>query len=734
MLFFVVCGMMLRPHGDTFTALDHSGYRLMAYAFSQGRDVHETDHMLAELPEELRQGVMLLPHMMERNTRDRSFLVHALEYPETEPFFYPTLPWLAAAVARVAGSWAMDLVMPLMGIASFFLLAWLARRYTSGLLPAVAVAAVCWLGGPLFLWTFRGFYAEAAGVLPLFLALALWLGPKRLPVVRAALSGLLLSVAICFHPVYVSISLPLLLCMVLDPELRLRASALACTGFGIGLGVFVWMTNRIASPYGPLSLEHMGNHVAANESYRIPVLIAATTLCAAIPLFVLRDRWRPWLTRAASCLPGRLAFSLLALSPLFWSLLFWRRSDWVQAGLSELWDGIRIPFGLFLAAGVVSLMMSKKHLRFFSVFMVFLATSTLFVYLKGAEQMGLWSQRRLVPALALLTVALLPYLIDAGRGFIRLMEGIRLKGTGSVLVIGFLLTAALANVVRWPAPYFTRVEADVLGKVHELKNELGHTLTFFDYHPFSFPFSVDNRTRAFGIGQQSRAYIGPVMDWLRLRLREEPVMIMSAYQNPGIEHETRLSTAGIHSMEFSRVRSASSLPAVRQPVTVTLRELKMEPLGGEEEIIAEKILDGGPLGLRGPWAESRRILEHPTGNTVPADWSREGSGLIGPVPTDTMMVTMTILCSSGREVPQLMRIVPPWGGDDIEVLVNPGVAFYNIDFHARHGQEAERQTGTYRLYARSPYDPAKDGISGFPSDLGILVASVRFERSRVIDF
>lgn len=47
--------LLLRPHGDTFTALDHSGYRLMAHAFSEGRGPNDVDRILLEIPEEPRK-------------------------------------------------------------------------------------------------------------------------------------------------------------------------------------------------------------------------------------------------------------------------------------------------------------------------------------------------------------------------------------------------------------------------------------------------------------------------------------------------------------------------------------------------------------------------------------------------------------------------------------------------------------------------------------------------------
>ena len=188
--------LLLRPHEDTFTALDHSGYRLMAAAFRAGRPFHDTDHLLLETPPVLRNAFMLLPTMGERNTRDRSFLIRSLWDARTEPFFYPILPLCAAGLDVLAPVvQGLDIFVPLLGLVFFAAFAGVgaARGGAAGVVAAAALA----LGSPLPAWIFRGFYAEAAG--GALLALSSLAFCSRDP--RAAVPGAFAaSLSACFHP------------------------------------------------------------------------------------------------------------------------------------------------------------------------------------------------------------------------------------------------------------------------------------------------------------------------------------------------------------------------------------------------------------------------------------------------------------------------------------------------------------------------------------------------------
>jgi hypothetical protein len=142
--------------------------------------------------------------------------------------------------------------------------------------------------------------------------------------------------------------------------------------------------------------------------------------------------------------------------------------------------------------------------------------------------------------------------------------------------------------------------------------------------------------------------------------------------------------------------------------------------------IVDKVMDQGPLALREPWGSYRRSIRTPDGVRVPAEWSREGSGIIGPVPSATGAVRMTIWAASGRDRVQPMRVQPPWPADPVAFGVP--AAFTNIELILHRSDDAPLQpTGVYRLSSPTPYDPAGEGIKGFASDLGVLVHRIRIE-------
>ena len=176
-----VAVLLLRPHGDTFTALDHSGYRLMAYAFAEGRGANDVDRTLLELPEEARQDCTLLPRTQERNTRDRSFLLRSDRTGETEPFFYPILPMGASALQKLWPWGGMDLFVPLIGLA--FAWSLLAAGFRAGGIAGLCLAVALFLGSPLPAMLLRGFYAEVCGAALMALAALHWMTlPKEKPV------------------------------------------------------------------------------------------------------------------------------------------------------------------------------------------------------------------------------------------------------------------------------------------------------------------------------------------------------------------------------------------------------------------------------------------------------------------------------------------------------------------------------------------------------------------------
>lgn len=721
--------LLLRPHEDTFTALDHSGYRLMGRAFEAGRGFHETDTALSGVPEELRKAFMLLPHMHERNTRDRSFLVHDLHACTTEPFFYPLLPLSAAAFNGLVPGDAYDYFVPVVGVLLFGFLVLAGHRWGGS--PGAILGAALFIGSPVPAWCFRGFYVESVGCALVGWAALDWLY-RRNGGGGSFFAGLALGLAISFHPVFLVVSLPLLALRLLTSSLNCRFSSLA--GFVLGLVPLWVMTQYVAAPYGKISWDTVVFNYRASASHRIATLFGVAGLSGlialmAIPATGLCNLWnRIPKTRQWGFLLGT---SLVSSIPLLLATQCWGEGPHVWRGMVEFAQGIRGPFGLLLSALAGIAFLRGGH-RVRALLWVTMFVSPIFFYLKGKEAMGLWSQRRVLPLLILLAVALLP----AGTQALRRLSSLRISARyrlGLVsLVVLLIVCAGAANALRWPAPYLVRVEQGADDFVRDIRPLIRDRLTVFDYYGNSLPFAVDNRTPVVGVGERSISRWSEIIRWLQEQARKEPINIVTSYSNPGLEDGFRLTPFFEKNPEFDRVNAKTVLPAEARKRKMTLIGLRAEPLGAEDPPPPlHKIFDGGPLAMRGPWGSMKTPLTTHDGQHLPAAWTRQDSGVVGPIPPPDGHVRITIRAQSGQpDKAQAMVIIPPWLADNetppaFEV---PSADTERVMRLTRTTAGAPGgKTGVYRLRSLTPYDPAKDGIRGYDADLGIRVHSIQIE-------
>lgn len=706
--------LLLRPHGDTFTALDHSGYRLMAYAFSEGRGPNDVDRTLLEIPGDARKYCTLLPRTVERNTRDRSFLLKSETTCETEPFFVPTLPLGAAALQKLVPRGGLDLFVPLVGLA----LAWalLAAGFRAGGVAGLVLAAALFLGSPLPAMLLRGFYAEVCGGALVALAAvhALTKTPAQ-PLAPAAWAALGLAPA--FHPMLAVVSLPLLVLLLADLRESGPRLAVGLALFAIGPVLLVWITLNLCAPYGPLSWGNLTYNFSGSPSHRIVYVFMLGFGGAGAAGLLWRGLAPASFARALAHLHPASRFWLLAAAlPLAAALRTWSQAHNVRQGLSDLWSGIGWPFAVLLAACALVLILSSSAARARFVAGVALAVLPVFAYLKGAEQMAMWSQRRLAPFMFVLIVALL---VPAARK----MDDWRGRRLWSWLAAGLALVLGLANFVRWPAPYWVRQEAGALDRVRDIRDRIGDRWVFYDYLPDSFPFAVDGRTHALGWSPRGKAEkIGLLIPWLGDRAQTQEVWCVSSYAPPALESNVRLEPVFTETVLLVRVQSKQALPAIRRDTARELDFLRFVP-AGPEPLVQHKVFDGGPLALRGVWGPVRPMTL-PDGIRTSGQWTREDSGLVGPVPRSGQ-IRLTLVASSGRpDQVQRLQIVPPWGADQAVWLEIPAESVEReASFAAPAGWTGER-TGVYRFRAAEPYDPARNGLGDYPSDLGVLLHRV----------
>ena len=156
--------------------------------------------------------------------------------------------------------------------------------------------------------------------------------------------------------------------------------------------------------------------------------------------------------------------------------------------------------------------------------------------------------------------------------------------------------------------------------------------------------------------------------------------------------------------------------------------MRVVPLVPGETAAQAKCLDGGPIALRGGWGRSGMSLTLPDGSKVPATWSREGSGIIGPVPPVGRSVRVILKAASARADAQTLLIQPPWSTNSVSVVVPPKYAVMEVSIprpaSAHEDLTCTSPTGVYRLHAQTPYDPAIEGIHGFSRDLGALIHAI----------
>ncbi len=712
--------LLLRPHGDTFTALDHSGYRLMAYSFANGRGFNDVDHTFLDVSSEFREDLTLLPYTKDRNTRDRSFRVMQDGSGATEPYFYPTLPLGAAGLQKLLPWRGMDLFPPLLGL--LFAAALLAIGRREGGVAGLLLAGALFLATPLPAMLFRGFYAEVCGAVFAGLVALHWMTlPAGRPVSLAAY--LALGLAPAFHPALIVVSLPLLAVLLAVDRGSARRLLSGVTLFATGPAFLLWLTANVCGPYGRLRWRTLVVNFKYSQAHQVVDVFAAVFGIALLWLLIWRLRKADAFQRALDRLhPRAPAWLLVAVLPTALALLFWAESPRVLTGLTDLWSAVRWPAAVLAIACAIPLVFSRTAGRARLVAGFAVALLPVFSYLKGAEQMAMWSQRRMGPFVLLLLPALL---LPAAR-WVQARIGTRRAIAAGCGVLALVLGSA--NVARWPAPYFVRQEIGALERVQEIKANIGSRLVLFDYLPDSFPFAVDNQTRAIGWSSEGKPqHWEQLIGWLRGVASTEDVWFVASRSLPDLEEGIRFEPISTERIPVSRVHSKRALPAVLKKDERVLQFARVALIDNEiARLQQEKLLDGGPAALRPPWGPTQS-LKLSDGTRVPGQWSREGSGIVGPVPRKGR-VKLTVVAASNQSKPvQRLRVVPPWGeGGAVWLDVPPSVAELTAELVAPAGIELPR-TGIYHFYAETPFDPQSAGHrDNYPGDLGALIHRVLF--------
>ncbi len=700
--------LLARPHDDSFTGLDNMTYRHLAHAFLEGRGFHDPDTVLAEVPPELRESFLLHRGPVGRPTRDRVFSLSGWQKVETKPFFMPTLPLAAAAQSPVL---APERFVPLVGALWWTLV--LAAGFAAGGGWGLAAVVALALGTAWPAFFLRGFYAEGVGTM-LIGAVVAAAAVRPLRGGMAALAGFALGMSVGYHPTMVVLAVPVGLALLLE---RRDGKTFAGVSAGMLAGFFpFWaLTRWVCQPYGDWTRWEKLKRLIflAPEHQAIALVVAVLAAASAVALWLgFRPAVRAWVRRTDGRMSpwGWLAvcavpLALIAASP-----------DWADGALGKgaaaTWSGIRWPMAVLFLAGAGWVLAGRRPLRERFWLAALCAAALLFLFIQGVEApVGLWSQRRFLPVV-LMGVSLLAVALGAGLAGLsgRTWKGLALAG---------LILAGGANLARWPVAYGIVNETGAAEWVRETAEQMGpERWVVFDYYGHSVPYAADLKHRALGLGEPSRNHWPEVAEWIAGLTASQEVWVVSSWSPTAMEDGFRLEPMLSKTGYFPMVKTKGFFPAEAGAREVIHHFMLAVPMEEGETAIQDKVLDGSPVGLRGRWGRIRQGMT----------WTRQGSGIVGPVPKKGDRVVLEAECAWSPPDEdwnkQHLRVTPPWGGDPLKVEVPAGQHTVAVVMGRPADDGDSASTGVYAFRVERPFDPERFGLRGYDEDLGVQMRRI----------
>ena len=702
--------LLARPHDDRFSGLDTMTYGNLARAFLDGRGFHDSDAVLEEVPVSLRENFLLHRGPVGRPTRDRVFQLSDWQATATQPFFLPTLSLAAAGLEPVL---APERFVPLVG--ALWLALVLAAGFCAGGGWGLAAAAALALGTAWPAWFLRGYYAEGVGAALVGGVLAA-AAARPLRGGIAAAAGFALGLAVTYHPTLAVLSGPVALGLMLERNEKKTAAVLAA-GMLLGLFPFWVLTRWVCQPYGDWTRwETLRKIVFSAPEHQ--ALALALALVAAISLAALGAGFAPtvraWIGKADERLSPWVWLALGALPLLLIAVWPGAAGATLRAGAVATGSGIRWPMGLLLAAGTVWMLASRRPLRERFGGTALIWAALLFLFIKGVETpVGLWSQRRFLPV-ALVGIAWLAAPLGAG---LAANAGRGRKWAWPVALLAAV--AALWNPVHWPLAYVAVNERGATAWAESVAEQLGtERRVIFDYYSHSIPYAAGLKQRVLGLGEFSGDRWPDVAAWISARIPTEEVWVATSWSPTALEDGWRLDPVFAATGVFPVAKAKAFFPAVRGERIVENVFSRAVPLARGAAAMQDKVLDGSPIGLRGPWGKVRNG----------ATWSRQGSGIVGPIPAPGQTAFFSAECAwtppATDWTEQIMWVEPPWGGAPLRLAVSAEAGTVQGTL-TRPMDDAERPpTGTYALRAERPYDPGAYGLCGYASDLGVPIRRI----------
>ena len=716
---FLAMPFFQNPHQDTYTGLDVAMYRQMAMAFAQGRGFDDVDRPFEQVPDEVKPLLLYRSVVAPGARQTRDCVFELVDYPQaaTRPFFLPTLP-LAAAGGNALGL-SVDWFVPIVGAI------WVVCVFLAGcaIHPALGgAAAFLLLFGSLWPgWFLRGFHADAVG--GALLAMAILAGHTLRPSAAGRLLlGLLLGLAVSYHPTMAVLAAPIALAFAMRSG-RVRDTAALAAGAIAGVLPLVFINLWVCQPYGDFfdraMLAGMWRAVPEIRMVLAALVVAAVAGGGVLTLShvpTVRTRFEtPRVRRVVSIACAGLCavaalLPVVAGGPLREGLVETVRIGWVWMAIA--------------AAGAAALFAMRRPLaeRFLLAGLCFGAL--VFLYIKGVEvDVGLWSYRRLCPVVFCLVSLLCVPLAEGLRAIARRC-GLNISPWTLILMIVVLwfLPTSRKGVSPIEAIQDWYINSDDFGYMQN------NRLTLFDYYPHSVHHQWNLRQSVFGLNEAVAKELGhaPVMAWLADEAKRRPVSIISSFggESPElVEDGLSLSQPYTHQDRVCRYSPAGCLYVEPKSVIIlrTHYEVRRITEANREQAVQNKVLDGGPLGLRPPWG---RKVEGGV-------WSMEGSGIVGTLPPPGGEVAITV---KARWFPphdgwsnQVLVVTPPFEGEPLEFTIPAGgdpVVCEGAIVRPFDAAPDAVFTGVYRIHAKTPYNPDEHGIRGCGDGLGAVIESI----------
>ena len=650
-----------RHHENRYEFLDPSCYRAMARAFTEGSELHPIRDSLASVPPEFRRDFWVRPDLPSldgafRFIDPKRALSADASDPEafrTRPCFLPALPLAASVFGRF-----YDAFVPLVG--SLWLLSLLLfalspdpedcdsapssrRRFLTALVLFFATFFPSWF--------LRGLHSDvvASVLVSLGLLVALskpWRG-------QYALVGLSLGLSLAYHFTMALYAIPVAAYAILRSG-KIRQTLALVLGTLPGIALVVFELHVAGNPY--FQGTGFSDLVAAAE--KVPVIRMLLVLVAVLGIASLA------LLACAHTPVVRRWFTSPRISNVL--LLIFAAGMVPACALPFFGDRIGVPE---LAAGIQSVhpvFLALWGLLAFASLFPFFATSASYraeraavflvalvalygVYLKGAEvPVGVWSYRRLFPAVALL----LPLCLrGALLGWSR--HPIALPIPALCLASIFLAPLLWVGVHDAGSDALSRCMASHLAHPDRLIFDYRERTTVFrqgtDYPVFGLP-----RRNAQGLWDRCA-------EWALSGVETgQTVSLVTSYAPCTLETGVSLQSEEVFRRREEPVDNSVCRIKTKRlfPCAFEYKSIQDTVLWAEPAVPGEchqyKEFDGGPFGIRGPWERHRRGRGY---------WSNPGCAIVGPVPKPGHSVLVKIEFGLATE-PELeenpaIRLIPP---------------------------------------------------------------------------